>query len=116
MARRTWAQGTIHRVAWLMDKAALLAKRMDSVPGPELSTWAERRPPRTEHARHQISERYSAHLPETVSGRTISDRDLNAMKAAFIKRFDEDLPRTETLMAVANIGYRMALRDMGHKL
>jgi hypothetical protein len=36
-----------------------------------------------------------------------------AAKAAFIRRFDEDLPRSETLMAVAMIGYRMALRDLG---
>jgi hypothetical protein len=34
------------------------------------------------------------------------------MRAAFIGRFDEDMPRTETLMAVAHIGYRMALRDL----
>jgi hypothetical protein len=34
-----------------------------------------------------------------------------AIKAAHIRRFDEDLPRTETLMAVAMIGYRIALRD-----
>jgi hypothetical protein len=34
------------------------------------------------------------------------------MRGAFIRRFDEDLPRTETLMAVARIGYRMALRDL----
>lgn len=37
------------------------------------------------------------------------------MRAAFIRRFDEDLPRTETLMAVAHIGYRMALRDLDRK-
>lgn len=42
----------------------------------------------------------------------VSDEDLIAMKGAFIERFNEDLPRTETLMGVANIGYRMALRDL----
>lgn len=78
----------------------------------ELSAWAERRPPRTESERHDIRQRYSSHLPTATTGRVIGDDDLNAMKAAFIARFDEDLPRTETLMAVANIGYRMALRDM----
>ncbi len=34
------------------------------------------------------------------------------MRAAFRKRFNEDVPRTETLFAVAAIGYRAALRDM----
>jgi hypothetical protein len=53
----------------------------------------------------------SAHLPV---GPTIhwNDQDLDAVKAAFISRFDETLPRTETLFAAAHIGYRMALRDM----
>lgn len=31
------------------------------------------------------------------------------------KRFDEQLPRTETLFAVASIGYRIALRDLATK-
>lgn len=78
----------------------------------ELSAWSERRPERSEHARHLVADRYASHLPSKAIG-SISDRDLNAMKAAFIRRFDEDLPRTETLMAVAAIGYRMALRDLG---
>jgi len=78
----------------------------------ELSAWSERRPPRTETERAAIAEKYAAHLPETSIYVSISDEDMNAAKAAFIRRFDEDLPRTETLMAVMHIGYRMALRDM----
>ncbi|UQS95280.1 hypothetical protein Pam5_64 [Pseudanabaena phage Pam5] len=34
---------------------------------------------------------------------------MRAMKAAFIARFDEDLPRTESLMAVAAVGFRIAM-------
>ena len=76
----------------------------------ELSAWSERRPPRTESERRAIADKYSSHLPrmDTVD---ISDADIDAIRAAFIRRFDEDLPRTETLLAVAMIGYRMALRD-----
>jgi hypothetical protein len=77
----------------------------------ELSAWSERRHRATEQQRHENLKRYAAHLPHAPFGRFVSNEDLNAMKAAFIWRFDEDLPRTETLMAVANIGYRMALRD-----
>lgn len=77
----------------------------------ELSAWAERRPPRTEGERTAIADRHAAHLPRPNGIVRVSDADLDAMRAAFIRRFDEDLPRTETLMAVANIGYRMALRD-----
>jgi hypothetical protein len=77
-----------------------------------ISAWPERRPPRTESERHAIAEAFAAHLPKAVSGRAISEEDIYAMRAAFITRFDEQLPRTETLMAVANVGYRMALRDV----
>lgn len=76
-----------------------------------LSVWPERRPPRTEAERHEIAERFSAHLPDDRHVRVLCDGDILAMRAAFIKRFDEPLPRTETLFAVARIGYRMALRD-----
>lgn len=76
-----------------------------------LSAYSERRPRRTEHDRSVIAEEMSAHLPVPAVPIHVSDDDLRAMKAAFIKRFDEDLPRTETLMAVAAVGYRMALRD-----
>lgn len=76
------------------------------------SPWAERRAQRSESQRAEISRKASAHLPELLWARSVSDADLGAMKAAFIRRFDEDLPATETLMAVAMIGYRMALRDM----
>lgn len=79
---------------------------------PELSAWAERRPPRTEKERAEIAGRYAEHLPQAPAHRVISEADINAMKAAFIRRFDEDLPRTETLFAVAGVGYRMALRDL----
>ncbi len=78
-----------------------------------LSAWAERRPERTERQRAEIAEKHAAHLPTTAGVVRVSDADLDAMKAAFIRRFDEDLPRTETLMSVAKIGYRMALRDSG---
>jgi len=56
----------------------------------------------------------SAHLPKPDAFKVIhfSEDDMRALKAAFIKRFDEELPRTETMMCVASIGYRMALRDM----
>ncbi len=79
----------------------------------ELSTWSERRPQRTESDRAKIADKASSHLP--LPNRTVmmGDDDLRAMRAAFIRRFDEDLPRTETLMAVAMIGYRIALRDLG---
>jgi hypothetical protein len=79
--------------------------------GPELSADAERRPPRTEADRSEIARRYSSHLPEAGQVYFTEEDDM-AVKAAFIRRFDEDLPRTETLMAVAHIGYRMALRDL----
>ena len=77
-----------------------------------LSAWAERRPHRTERERAEIADQYSAHLPRPVATTVFSDQDLDAIRAAFIRRFDEDLPRTETMMAVAMIGYRIALRDM----
>jgi len=76
-----------------------------------LSVWAERRPQRSEADRSHIADSYALHLPPAPMG-LISDADIDAMRAAFIRRYDEDLPRTETLMAVAAIGYRMALRDM----
>lgn len=76
-----------------------------------ISAWAERRSPRNEGERSAIADQLAQHLPKLVSPVSVSDQDLDAMKAAFIRRFDEDLPRTETLMAVAVIGYRMALRD-----
>lgn len=83
--------------------------------GNELAVWAERRPQRSESERSQIANRYASHLPLATSPVNVSDADLSAMRAAFIRRFDEDLPRTETLMAVAHIGYRMALRDRDRK-
>lgn len=77
-----------------------------------ISPWPEQRPQRTERERREFSDKCSAHLPKpTADGTVIADEDLAAMKAAFAKRFNEPLPRTETLMAVAHIGYRMALRD-----
>jgi hypothetical protein len=76
-----------------------------------LSAWPERRPSRTESERAAIAEAAASHLPRPPVGVSVSDADLDAMRAAFIRRFDEELPRTETLMAVAHIGYRMALRD-----
>jgi hypothetical protein len=76
-----------------------------------LSAWSERRPRRDETARALMAERMAAHLPRPSGTVRVSDADLDALMAAFIRRFDEDLPRTETLMAVAHIGYRMALRD-----
>lgn len=78
-----------------------------------LSAWAERRPERTESDRSRIAADAACHLPKPASIVCVLDADLDAMKAAFIRCFDEDLPRTETLMAVAHIGYRMALRDLG---
>ena len=41
----------------------------------------------------------------------VSGADVDAAKAAFCWRFDEPLPRTETLIAVMSVGYRMAIRD-----
>ena len=64
-----------------------------------------------ESQRAQTAERAASHLPKPDWTVKASDEDLQAMRAAFIRRFNEDLPRTETLMAVAHIGYRMALRD-----
>jgi len=62
-----------------------------------------------------IAEASAQHLPKPPDVVHVANGDLDAMRAAFIRRFDEDLPRTETLMAVAHIGYRMALRDRGLK-
>lgn len=77
-----------------------------------LSPWPEQRPQRSEAERAQFAREQSAHLPVPEGdGTLVSDDDLAAMKAAHAKRFNEQTPRTETLMAVANIGYRMALRD-----
>jgi len=76
-----------------------------------ISAWPERRPKRTAEQRAATAERFSAHLPDPAKTVRVGDDDLAAMKAAFIGRFDEQLPRTETLMAVAHIGYRMAVRD-----
>ena len=82
--------------------------------GEHLSPWPERRQVRTEAERAAFAEAQSAHLPMPDAFRFVhmSDDDLAAMKAAFAKRFNEELPRTETMMCVAMIGYRMALRDM----
>lgn len=80
-----------------------------------LSTWSERRPPMTEAERVAQADRFAAHLPRAADTVLVSNADIDAMKAAFIRRFNEDLPRTETLMAVARIGYRMALRDGGNE-
>lgn len=79
----------------------------------QLSPWPERRPHRTEGDRSRFATAMSAHLPIPDAAMVVhfSDDDMKAMKAAFIMRFDEQLPRTETMMAVAHIGYRMALRD-----
>ena len=65
-----------------------------------------------EAERRSVAEVAARHLPKQRNVGSISDEDIAAMRAAFKRRFDEDLPRTETLMAVAHIGYRMALRDM----
>lgn len=78
----------------------------------DLSSWAERRPSRTEAERVQIARDYASHLPIVPGGAAWEDADIDAMKAAFIARFDEDLPRKETLMFVASIGYRAAIRDL----
>ncbi len=80
-----------------------------------LSPWPEQRPKRTASERHAYAERQSAHLPAIPPRGFWSDEDIAAMKAAFATRFDEQLPRTETLFAVAAIGYRIALRDMEKK-
>jgi hypothetical protein len=80
---------------------------------PELSAYASFRPSTDAGERREIARRYSAHLPPMPGGLLWSESDLDAMKAAFIKRFDENLPSTETLMAVAAIGYRIALARNG---
>lgn len=77
---------------------------------PELSTWADERPARTETDRHRIADEHASHLPQGCTA-VLSDQDIDAMKAAHIRRFDEDLPRTETLFAVAHVGRRMGVRD-----
>jgi len=66
-----------------------------------------------EGERAMLADQLAAHLPEPPAPVFVSNDDMRAMKAAYIRRFNEDLPRTETLMAVAHIGYRMALRDSG---
>jgi len=82
-----------------------------SVPNAALSAWSERRPPRTEQERAIIADELSSYLPKPSGAVFLENEDIDALKAAFIRRFDEDLPRTETLFAVALIGYRLALRD-----
>lgn len=56
----------------------------------------------------------SAHLPHPGAFKVthFSEADIEALRAAFRKRFNEDVPRTETMMCVASVGYRMALRDL----
>lgn len=75
----------------------------------ELSAWSERRPERSASDRGSIAAAYSRHLPPLPTGVSWSEDDMRAMKAAFIARFDEDLPRTESLMAVAAVGFRIAM-------
>ena len=77
-----------------------------------ISPWPERRANRTACERAKIADDAAGHLPKPEGVVDVSDDDLDAMKAAFMRRFDEELSRTETLMCVANIGYRMALRDI----
>lgn len=79
--------------------------------GRHLIAWAERRQPASEEERARAAQAAASHLPAPTVIVRVRDEDLNAMKAAFVSRFDEDLPRTETLYAVAMVGYRMALRD-----
>lgn len=81
----------------------------DNRPEHPLSAWAERRPDRSEGERRGYADALAAHLPKPPFW---SDEDMNAIMAAFIVRFNEDLPRTETLMATTYVGYCMALRDM----
>lgn len=76
-----------------------------------LSAWAERRPEADEHSRSVYANLLADHLPRPSSPPFFSDADIDAIKAAHIRRFNENLPRTETLMAVAMIGFRLALRD-----
>jgi hypothetical protein len=78
-----------------------------------ISAYSAWRNARSETDRHGIAAQFAkeANLPDLPSGLFWSDADINAMKAAYIARFDEDLPRTETLMKVAAVGYRIALRD-----
>lgn len=85
--------------------------------GDQLSPWPEQRPQRSEGDRARFAEEMSAHLPKPDASKIVhfSEEDIRAMRAAFIKRFDEQLPRTETLFAVASIGYRIALRDLAAK-
>ncbi len=75
-------------------------------------TWGCDRPERSEAERAAIAIAESAHLPTPSHPGFMSEQDISALKAAFVRRFDEDLPRTETLFAVAMVGYRMALFDM----
>lgn len=44
-----------------------------------------------------------------------SDQDVARMRAAFQKRFDEPVPRTETLFAVAAEGVRIYLERAAEK-
>ena len=76
-----------------------------------LAMFAIDRPERTEIERFEEARSQSSHLPPIVGVRCSSD-DVLALQSAFIAKFDEDLPQTETLMAVALIGYRMAVRDL----
>jgi hypothetical protein len=67
---------------------------------------------KTEQERHQEADIAASHLPKVRDPISVSNADEAAMRAAFKKRFNEELPRTETLYAVAAIGYRMAMRDL----
>lgn len=68
----------------------------------------------SEAERTATADAASAHLPVIPENLCLfwSDADVAAMRAAFRKRFNEDVPRTETLFAVAAIGYRASLRDL----
>lgn len=98
------------------DDCRALHERKHKAGTDNLSPWPGRRPPhRSEGDRSRFAKEMTAYLPKPDGAVHISEDDIKAMKAAFMKRFDEQLPRTETLFAVATVGYRMALRDLATK-
>ena len=66
----------------------------------------------TEQERAQKARLDSAHLPVLDAPIRLQDGDTEALRSAFARRFNEPTPTTETLFSVANVGYRMALRDL----
>lgn len=78
----------------------------------QINAWLEQHSHGDATKRAEMARRLSGHLPTPNALVYWSEADAAAMKAAFLARFDDPLPPSESLSAVAMIGYRRALRDL----